>query len=404
MSTSKIRCLNHYELIRKYECMDCGAVMMCACDEFLGRTFLSRQLTFGTVLETQKTVPVTHGFVQNICQECRGLPVTSHPVSSIPGRTSKIKRYYWRELAFKEMELYLQNGGSPKQYLNELFNNSTSSALGKAVKDKALEEIKRLHEETKKYDYNDASTDNVLKKYKVQIENVHATYVEHKEKKAKVLDSGQAIIVEEYVRRLYEQRGYSVVFLESSPFHVLFGVYMWPLIQDFADTQVRWSGFGERNAYEERREKNLIWTLLPEDFGTPGYGIRRLQAINQHLSAKIIADQEDLLWLFDYWLPYSEGLRQYLWAHRDIDVEKARRIVQVLPATTIVKILRYLVESYWERELGWPDLLVYNKHEYIFVEVKSSKDKLTDEQKLWIQGNFNVLQQPFKILKIHRQK
>jgi hypothetical protein len=384
--------------------MDCGAVMMCACDEFLGRTFLSRQLTFGTVLETQKTVPVTHGFVQNICQECRGLPVTSHPVSSIPGRTSKIKRYYWRELAFKEMELYLQNGGSPKQYLNELFNNSTSSALGKAVKDKALEEIKRLHEETKKYDYNDASTDNVLKKYKVQIENVHATYVEHKEKKAKVLDSGQAIIVEEYVRRLYEQRGYSVVFLESSPFHVLFGVYMWPLIQDFADTQVRWSGFGERNAYEERREKNLIWTLLPEDFGTPGYGIRRLQAINQHLSAKIIADQEDLLWLFDYWLPYSEGLRQYLWAHRDIDVEKARRIVQVLPATTIVKILRYLVESYWERELGWPDLLVYNKHEYIFVEVKSSKDKLTDEQKLWIQGNFNVLQQPFKILKIHRQK
>jgi hypothetical protein len=44
---SNVRCLNEFELIRKYRCESCGAVMMCACDESVGRKFLAQQLEFG---------------------------------------------------------------------------------------------------------------------------------------------------------------------------------------------------------------------------------------------------------------------------------------------------------------------------------------------------------------------
>jgi hypothetical protein len=56
------RCLNEFELIRKYRCEACGAVMMCACDETVGRKFLAHQLNHGVELDTQREVPVTAGF------------------------------------------------------------------------------------------------------------------------------------------------------------------------------------------------------------------------------------------------------------------------------------------------------------------------------------------------------
>ena len=34
------------------------------------------------------------------------MPPEAHPVAAIHGRTSKIKRYYWRELHKREMEIF----------------------------------------------------------------------------------------------------------------------------------------------------------------------------------------------------------------------------------------------------------------------------------------------------------
>ena len=38
---SNVRCLSEFELIRKYQCEGCGAVMMCACDESVGHRILA---------------------------------------------------------------------------------------------------------------------------------------------------------------------------------------------------------------------------------------------------------------------------------------------------------------------------------------------------------------------------
>ena len=160
--------------------------------------------------------------------------------------------------------------------------------------------------------------------------------------------------------------------------------------------------FGNRTASIPGNQDKQISTLLPEDFGSPGYGGRRKDTIDAHI-ASLAQSRGELLEKFDYWIKPSTELRQYLWAHEADDLERARRIINILPVEIIQRILRYLVSHYWGHYLGWPDLLVYRQNEFFFVEVKSSKDKLSEEQKSWIRGNRSELNLPFKLAKIHKR-
>jgi hypothetical protein len=398
----EVRCLNPFELIRKYKCIKCGAVMMCACDERIGRRFLSHQLRVGCELETQRRIPVTAGFQPGVCRECRGLAPEAHPVAAIHGRTSKIKRYYWRELAFREMELIV-DWTNTEDLSGPEIDGAKMESLRQLAKEQALEDIKALHASAPKYRFADESQADVIRQCDVDVIGLKAIYLHDAPgKKAQLFHKDELVSAEEFARRHFQQLGYSVLSIESRPFHVIFGVFMWILVQDPADSLNRMAGFGSRQDFEEGKEGSPIWTLLPEDFGTPGYGKRRAASIDAHLGPEM-KNRDELLWLFDYWLAHSEGFRQYLWAHREEDVKLARRIVETLPAPVIAKILRYLIEDYWGRYLGWPDLLAYKDSDYLFVEVKSSGDRLSDDQKRWIRDNHRYLKLPFSLVKIHRE-
>ena len=148
------------------------------------------------------------------------------------------------------------------------------------------------------------------------------------------------------------------------------------------------------------KKGQLIWSLKPSDFGTTAYGNRRRDAIDRHFS-KILYDA-DLECLFNLWLPPSEVLRQYLWAHKPSDIERAKRLLALIPKEKLLLILRYLVDDYWKHYLGWPDIFVYRQDEYFFAEIKSSGDRLSDEQKRWIRDNHASLKLPFKLVKIRK--
>jgi len=191
--------------------------------------------------------------------------------------------------------------------------------------------------------------------------------------------------------------------LKADPFHALFGIFMWILIQGYDDDKNRVVGFGARKGYDPKKPNTkIIHATLPEDFGKTGYGERRKKQIIRHLDS-LPDDKEEMLWTFDYWIDHSENLREYLWAHEEVDVQKARILTERLPIPTIKNILKYLVDGYWERYLGWPDLFAYNEKDFLFVEVKSSKDKLSVDQKNWIENNSKYLNLPFKLAKIHRE-
>ena len=197
--------------------------------------------------------------------------------------------------------------------------------------------------------------------------------------------------------------GFKVLITESVPFHVIFGVFMWLLIQDPADEHNRLASFGDRNAFENGTEEKLISTFLPEDFGSSVYYQRRKEAIKTHLES-IPEDKDELLWTFDYQIYHSNDFRQYLWAHRQSDIETAKRILNILPPMKIKHILEFLIQDYYHRYLGWPDMLVFRDEQFFFAEIKSSKDKLSVDQKDWIRKNTLYLKLPFKIYKIHKKE
>jgi hypothetical protein len=388
-------CINQYEFIRKYRCEDCGAVMMCQCDEAFARDFLNHQVGEATELKSQRRVKVTAGFKPCICSECRGLPADVAPQAEGYGNTSKIKRYYWRELFFETMQLRAE-----WQSAHPNASNEEMGAAWLGFHASALEKIKALHAASPKYSFAEPSQAEVLERYKVPILELKAAYAPNPTRGAVIQDGDAVISPEQFAEEALRAEGWDVMRLESQPFHVLFGVFFWRLIQDYKDPQVRMVGFAEKTEDSVTGGPGQVWAQHPSDFGSEGYSDRRQRAIARHM--RDIEREDDLLWLFDYWLPYSKELRQYLWAHRERDVVRARRLVEILPRSATFSILNYLIGAYWDRYLGWPDLLINRQGDFEFVEVKSSKDKLSTNQKNWIADNHNLLHFKFRIVKILR--
>jgi hypothetical protein len=375
--------------------------MMCACEESFAHRFFSHQLDFGTELKTQQRVPVTAAFQGNICNTCRGLPEEAHPKAEIYGMSSKVIRYYWREILFGTTQRFgdwADSQGYTDYFAAQREHPDVYSRINRDV----IEEIKDLHKHSPKYTYQEKSQRQVLEENNVEVVKLEAEHVKRAKRGIGILNEGEIYSPEEFVALHFRQQGYDVLFTESIPFHVIFGIFMWLVIQDPKDPLLRIVGFGDRSAFEEGHESEQIWTHLPEGFGSPDYATRRAAAIEDHF-ALIKSNQEDVLGLFDYWVEPSEGFRQYLWAHRAEDVDKARAVVSLLSADEILRILRYLIKDYWRRYTGWPDLMVYNQNTFFFSEVKSSRDKLREDQKNWIYGNNNELLFSFKLVKIHRK-
>ena len=395
--------VNPYELIRKYKCNSCGTIMMCSCDKYIGEHFLPHQIHETTDLYTQFRYVITAGFVDNICPECRGLPLTSYPLAEGHGMTSKFHRYYWREIQLdiiKEFgEFCLSKGKTDWIMAQDEFHNEYIN-IEKCIKQK----YKDLHTMSPKYIYNDESQETIIKKYHVESIQLKATYAPS-QKKSLVIFNDRTMAVEDYVRKYYESLGYTSLFLESVPFHVIFSVFMGPIIADTSDHRIRLVGFSDKNALEMgfTSEAATIWCSHPEDFGTSGYWDRRKDMIQKYISS--LPDTTDgLLEQFNSMLNItsSYNLRQYLWASCKDDADRACQVLTILPPKKVKTILHYLSKNYWKNYLGWPDLLIYKTGEYFVAEVKSSKDKLTEDQKNWIKGNYKYLDIPFKLIKITR--
>jgi len=374
---------------------------MCACDEAFGRRFLEHQLAYGVELETQERVRVTHGFQIDLCNACRRLPLVPAPAAAIPGRTSKIKRFYWREMFFAETERMAEwRDANPSVSSKEI------QSAQRVIRKEVLDELKELHATNPKYDTREPSQNETLRRYNVEVQAFHAEYTPSPSKGSVVVWENEVVSPEAFATRHYEALGWSVMQLESVPLYALFGVMMWLLIQDCTDPKNRMVGFGSRAAFEAGEEASNIITQLPEDFGTPGYGRRRAKQIEEHFALMSVdgaSNRRELLDLFEYWLAPSEKFREYLWAHRATDVSRARRFMEIIPPEKTIAILRYLVDDYWGRYLGWPDLLLWRDKDFMLVEVKSSSDKLSADQMRWIADNHDILNLPFRVAKLHRK-
>jgi len=267
-----------------------------------------------------------------------------------------------------------------------------------------VEEIKQQHETAPKYRYDEVSSAQVLRDFNIDVVEFHATFMKVACGRAVVLDGEDRCSVEEFVTRRYRRDGYYVEVMESRPLHALFATIMWLVIEDYADARTRVVMFGARERTAVPMFRGMTQAILPDDFGAAGYGDRRRAAIDEQVDG-IPDDRDEWLWMFDYQISHSHRLREYLHAHDPETLRRARLLVEILPLEALRRIQRYLASSFWERYLGWPDLLVYlDTTDYFFVEVKGSGDQLSDVQKTWIAGNAAHLQLPFKLARVHRTR
>jgi hypothetical protein len=180
---------------------------------------------------------------------------------------------------------------------------------------------------------------------------------------------------------------------------VAHGVLMWPLIEDASDPRRRVVGVLDRRAVGMK----IVWTHRPSDFGKPEYGVRRAKAIEKHLSA-IICEPQELRQLFDLWLGPSDDLGLYFGGRRSVQIQVARQLIEILPSASIVEMLRYLVEDYWGRRSGRPNLIIFRDNEFFFAEVKSATDKLGTSQQRWLRDNRERLHFPFKLVEVRKME
>jgi len=280
------------------------------------------------------------------------------------------------------------------------------------IESAVVDRIRIAHEQHPKYDFTRPSDSDVIKACGVAIERVEACYLARSAGPALVLpldvsDPVQAVQVEEFVARRLRAQGREVLFCESRPLQALYGSLMWLWVQSPDDPRLRVSGFGGRDGVGAD-EHGMIWCQLPHDFGSAAHARRRQQALDAHMDM-LPDDTTEILWAYDYLQEPSRALRQYLWAYTEEDRQRAQQLIIVLGAQLVKQILRYLAESYWERFLGWPDLVTWQEtadgpRDVEFIEVKSSNDKLSDDQRVWIKGNHEHLKLPFRIVKVHRTK
>lgn len=392
-----VSCLNPYDLIRKYRCSDCEGVMMCSCEQEHGERFLPHQLSEACILETQQRVPVTLGFQFEVCPECRGEKPIHAPKASMPGSTSKVSRFYWREIFLETTKrFYDRNPDLDPQ--SDKYSEFSFPEKRNAIEKEIIDEIKKQHAVTPKYDYTEQSQSDVLRETSTEVILVKGEYIKTDSCRAKVQGKYEPISVEAYAAEYFEDLGYKSIEVESIPFHVLFATCMWETIQDLFDPQIREALFGSRISYDQNRTDDLpISTFLPTDFGTAGYFSRRKEYIEEHLGAIGNVKEE-----FEFLEGGSWYLREYLWAHRDLDIQKTRTILEVLSNEDVKKILHYMSRNYWKNYCGWPDLLIYDENEYFFVEVKSTNDKLSEDQKNWLKGNQLYMGFDAKVFKVSK--
>jgi hypothetical protein len=159
--------VNPFELIRKYKCDSCGETMMCECEQEFAQRFLPHQLNFAKELITRRRMPVTLGFQKCICNTCRGIPEEAHPKAATYGRTSKIVRYYWREIQFETIRQFAEWAESQGQ-IDWLKARSENEEKYNSIEKDVIEKMKVLHKQSPKYVYTEMSQNEVLSKYEIE--------------------------------------------------------------------------------------------------------------------------------------------------------------------------------------------------------------------------------------------
>jgi len=190
---------------------------------------------------------------------------------------------------------------------------------------------------------------------------IKSTSQKLKEAEILPLDKKWKYNVEEGVLQYYKKKGYSGIFSENHLWRGLFGVVFWELLYDL-----------NASALHHPLQK------LPSDLYQSNFYEKRKEAIHAHLNllANPAEFQIDLKSLFIE----KQGTQNALVLWNDEMLAALQFLTQQLKPHQLQPILLKMCQNFKENATGFPDLFIYKKRAYHFIEVKSPTDTLSAQQ------------------------
>lgn len=360
---------------------------MCECELELAKTFLPHQTQSGQEFGTRRRYPVA-GFAKAVCRACRGEPETPAPRAAIYNQKGKIQRYYWREIT----KTYYENVLAWARPLGIAIENIMRIEADypeetKQLKKKARRVWQQRHKEAPKYDTSERTPAQFLAEVPVPEIEVEAEYVREERGGAVVgkwrLSPTETGSAEDVAAMYYQSLGCDVYRCERKLISMLVSVLLWPVIQDPEDPCAQTVMRGSTVGWRPDVQTPLIHFLLPRDFASGAYYERREAEFEARFA--VLEEANDLEAIFESCLGGAETLRDYLWVAEHDAEELARAALSSIPRDVILSMVKWAIRDFWNRQPGWPDLLVLGQDEYRFSEVKSPNDKLSLDQMRWFE-------------------
>jgi hypothetical protein len=347
-------------------------------------------------------VPVD-GFAPGICHHCRGIALPPAPKATLRNRKGKVQRYYWREinqLIFAELVAWMDNHnlhltlGELRKRFPDVVRNCEREAL---------EFWKAEHKRIPRYGTKERDQESFLQTVSVPVSELRARYevslANNQHPLGRFRDmADQLVSAEQLARQHYENAGWDVHNCERQLINSLSAVLLSTVYQDPNDPRLMTGLRGSTAPGADRASPEVVTVTLPDDFGTPANYLRRDDAYARRLDE--LRASPDFVREFERLIESSWAIREYLAVH-DAELVLARRAIEVIPRATLCGMLDWTLRDFWNRRRGWPDLLIARPGAYRFVEVKTKKDRLSQEQMIWFGwacGAGNVACEILKIL------
>jgi len=383
-SHTSVECLNEYEFFRKYRCRSCGSVLLCACERSLAETFLPHQAHIAHEYGTGRRISIDG--IGRVCAECRGAVEEPHPRAEGHSAGGKIDRFYWREIFKTYCGGIQEEYGGSFPFKSILEFEAKEPDIAERIRQSARKFWQHRHKTAPKYDTKEQTQAEFLDKVPVPVKTLDGEYRQVERKGQKIgcwsNSKGDLVSVEKLVEDWYSSQGLSVWRCERRLISVWVATFFGVPIQDPADPYsqlaMRHSTVGWTPI---KRNTPLISFRLPRDFGSSEYYERRGDVLDTWIDGVRIA--QNMTALYDMLLPETKLIRDYLWVGDQEAEELGRVALRVIPNDAVAAALAWAIGHFWDRQPGWPDLLVVGKHSYSFSEVKSPYDQLSQSQMNW---------------------
>ncbi len=171
--------------------------------------------------------------------------------------------------------------------------------------------------------------------------------------------------VEAGVLKYYIQKKYNGIHSENSIWRTMFGIVLWELLYDTSEKAIH-------NPFQN----------LPSDIYKPDFYKNRKDKIEACFDILDSPKQFDryLVEIFEQ----KWGINNRLVAWNFEVVEAVRELYAKLKPEQIKAVLRKMAENIKTNGTGFPDLFIWKKRAYWFVEVKSPTDSLSEQQLFWL--------------------